>query len=505
MAAFNFGPDPLQGTFFIPGTNTPGAGVQLFLYAAGSTAKQIAYTDSAGVGVWANPIVLDAGGNLPGGNGIWFPAGKTYKAVWAPANDTDPPSSPYRTLDNLAGMNDGLGTTNITTVVNSGGGSEWVSTGTPTFINATSFSLVGSHTAAGDADPGRRFKGVGSTTVYGYINSATTSAGSTTVNITGDTVGIDASLSTMAFGLLTAKNPSVPYGISYGSEVVVSAAKTTNIFSVPVQNIQLVGTTTINYFDIGSPGQIRNVRVGVVSTQGLSIVQAPQTALTSITLPVQFFDPFISTRVTSFSFPLNGGDTFSVISLGSSGSVITQYSKPSGYSLIFSKTVSNSSEINFLESEIDWQAYQYYDFFFDAFKPGPGLLTYPLKMQVSSVGTGTPWVSSGNSYANATQFIPGTGSTTRFVTGNTSFIALTDLVTGSNNIVFFMGDLRVYGGPSNSGLSCLIRSFYEDNTAQWSGVGGALGPSGWKSIRFFYEGNTIGTGTVRVYGARKFQ
>ena len=212
MAAFNFGPDPLQGTFFIPGTNTPGAGVQLFLYAAGSTAKQIAYTDSAGVGVWANPIVLDAGGNLPGGNGIWFPAGKTYKAVWAPANDTDPPSSPYRTLDNLAGMNDVV-TSAGTTITNTIGGSEWVTTGIPTIINATSFTLLADQTAAGNADPGRRFKAVGTTTVYGYIKQATFAAGSTTINTGNDAGALNASVSTMNFGLLTATNPSVPVGI----------------------------------------------------------------------------------------------------------------------------------------------------------------------------------------------------------------------------------------------------------------------------------------------------
>src|SRR6188768_1567664 len=99
-------PAPLQNTFFIPGSNTPGAGVQLFLYVAGSNTKQTAYDDPAAATPWANPIVLDSGGNLPSGSKeVWFVSGQTYKAVYAPSNDTDPPGSPYLTLDNLSGIN----------------------------------------------------------------------------------------------------------------------------------------------------------------------------------------------------------------------------------------------------------------------------------------------------------------------------------------------------------------------------------------------------------------
>ena len=99
-------------TFFIPGSNTPANGAQLFSYAAGTTSKTTVYKDNAAATPWSNPIVLDSGGNLPSQGELWQLTGTSMKYVFAPANDTDPPTSAYATFDNIAGIND------ITTTVN---------------------------------------------------------------------------------------------------------------------------------------------------------------------------------------------------------------------------------------------------------------------------------------------------------------------------------------------------------------------------------------------------
>lgn len=78
-------------------TGAPAAGLQLFTYLAGTSTKQSTWTDSTQTTQNSNPIPLDA----LGGANVWGDPTLAYKFVWAPANDTDPPTSPIRTVDNL--------------------------------------------------------------------------------------------------------------------------------------------------------------------------------------------------------------------------------------------------------------------------------------------------------------------------------------------------------------------------------------------------------------------
>ena len=133
-----FGPKPQ----FLLSTGLPAVGNQLFFYAAGSSTKQNTYTDSTGGSANSNPIVLNSLGEPT--NEIWFTGGQSYKVVYAPSTDTDPPSSPIWTVDNIRGIND-------TTVTQD----QWVASGlTPTFVSATSFTLAGDQTSTFQA--GRR-------------------------------------------------------------------------------------------------------------------------------------------------------------------------------------------------------------------------------------------------------------------------------------------------------------------------------------------------------------
>lgn len=195
MANF-LGPDPLQSTFFIPGSNTPGNGVQLFIYLAGSTTKTTVYKTISGT-AHTNPIVLDSGGNLPGQSQLWIPEGVTIKAVYAPSNDSDPPSSPYITLDNLSGINDIAATA-----------SQWVTGPTPTYVSGTQFTLVGDQTAIFQVGRRIQFTATGGTG-YGTINASVFGA-LTTVTIIPDSIPLDSGLSVVDYALLSATNPSIP-------------------------------------------------------------------------------------------------------------------------------------------------------------------------------------------------------------------------------------------------------------------------------------------------------
>lgn len=78
----------------------------LFAYAAGTTTKQAAYTSSSGATPLPNPVVLNARGEVaPSATGtscgLWLNPTLAYKLVLAPANDTDPPTNPFWTVDNV--------------------------------------------------------------------------------------------------------------------------------------------------------------------------------------------------------------------------------------------------------------------------------------------------------------------------------------------------------------------------------------------------------------------
>lgn len=175
----------------------PAVGYQLFTYAAGSSTKLTTYTDSAGATPQTNPIILNASG-YPTNGPIWLTAGQSYKFVLALSTDTDPPTSPVKTIDNVTGVND-----SSTTVT------QWVSSGvTPTYISTTSFTLAGDQTT--EFHVGRRIQTTDSSgTDYGTITvSAYTSL--TTVTVVLDSGTLDAGLSVVNLSLLRNDHPALP-------------------------------------------------------------------------------------------------------------------------------------------------------------------------------------------------------------------------------------------------------------------------------------------------------
>lgn len=90
---------PVARQQFFDNQGNVAAGMKLFTYLATTTTKQATYTTSAGAVQNANPIELNSAGRTP--SGLWLDESVLYKFVLAPANDTDPPTSPVWTEDNI--------------------------------------------------------------------------------------------------------------------------------------------------------------------------------------------------------------------------------------------------------------------------------------------------------------------------------------------------------------------------------------------------------------------
>lgn len=105
MSTMILAPAPVQQF-----TDSNGAllvGGRLFCYAAGTTTKQAAFTDAGGATALPNPIVLNVRGEVAASAtgtscGLWLDPTLSYKFVLAPANDSDPPTNPIWTADNVA-------------------------------------------------------------------------------------------------------------------------------------------------------------------------------------------------------------------------------------------------------------------------------------------------------------------------------------------------------------------------------------------------------------------
>lgn len=90
---------PMFLQFFDPNNSgAPLSGGKLFTYIAGTSTKQATWTDSTQLVQNSNPIILDSNGAAY----VWLDPALLYKFVLSPANDTDPPSSPLRSVDNIS-------------------------------------------------------------------------------------------------------------------------------------------------------------------------------------------------------------------------------------------------------------------------------------------------------------------------------------------------------------------------------------------------------------------
>ena len=91
-------PSPVQQ--FFGNNGRPLVGGLLFTYIAGTNTKISTYTDESGGSTNTNPIVLDYRGECR----LWLDPTLTYKFVLSPRDDTDPPTNPIWTVDDISGL-----------------------------------------------------------------------------------------------------------------------------------------------------------------------------------------------------------------------------------------------------------------------------------------------------------------------------------------------------------------------------------------------------------------
>jgi hypothetical protein len=91
----NLSPLPIQK--FFGNNGRPLAGGLLFTYEAGTSTKVATYTDASGSIQNTNPIVLDFRGECR----LWLDPKQSYKIVLSPPGDTDPPTRPIWTVDDI--------------------------------------------------------------------------------------------------------------------------------------------------------------------------------------------------------------------------------------------------------------------------------------------------------------------------------------------------------------------------------------------------------------------
>lgn len=239
----------------------PAVGYKLFAYDAGSSTKQTTYSNSAGTVQNSNPIIINNDG-YPTQGPIWLTEGRATKFVLALPTDTDPPTSPVKTFDNITGIGDN------TVLV-----SQWVSSGiTPTYISPISFSIPGDQTSEFHA--GRAIQlVVGSGTVYGWITSSIFST-LTTVTLRMQTGQVlDANLSVANLSILRSDQPATPAVYNEALEVVVSDPTNSRIWGSNGNSISLTGSAVITNFPAApQPGTKRWLRsTGVTFTNNANI------------------------------------------------------------------------------------------------------------------------------------------------------------------------------------------------------------------------------------------
>ena len=184
---------PVGNSQLINANGVPLNGGKIFTYLAGTTTLSATATSNTGAVPQANPIILNSLG-LPA-NPIWMLGGAALKFVIKDAADVT-----LATLDNITGIND-----TAAAIID-----EWIASGlAPTYISATSFSVLGDQTLI--LQVGRRVKStVPAGLIYSTITSAAHSAGVTTVVVANQTSVLAVGLSAVAYGLLSPTFPSLP-------------------------------------------------------------------------------------------------------------------------------------------------------------------------------------------------------------------------------------------------------------------------------------------------------
>lgn len=259
-----FGPKPQ----FEDLSGNPMSGGKVYFRVGGTSTPKDTYTTSAGTVLNANPVVLNARGEPA--NEIWGTTGP-YRIILE-----DSLGNTIWTVDNFTPINDVTSTT-----------SEWQASGlTPSFINATSFSVPGDQTST--LQPRRRIRTQNTGgTIYSTILSSVFSLGVTTVTTVNDTGVLDSGLSAVSYGFLSATNPSQPLesdatfkvakssALSILATLSLAALTASRVYSFPDYNARIGNIPAGVVMDYAGP----SVPTGWLECDGAAVSRVTYAAL----------------------------------------------------------------------------------------------------------------------------------------------------------------------------------------------------------------------------------
>lgn len=303
---------------------------KLYTYAAGTTTPRATYADSTGSTANANPIILNSDG-YPAAAGnrvqVWLLSSNTYKFVLQDAAGVT-----QWTQDNVTGINDvSLSAT------------EWVAVvpadATLTHIDTTNFGVSGDQRNEAVVERWVRVT-VGGGLAYGIITDAQYNSGTgvTTVTIIpSGAVALDSGISKVEWGLLRPDHPSVPLDVTNIKSATITAAATTDIWSIPGNLAHITGTTGITSFGT-------SLRIG--ARRHLIFDSAtPLTAGTDLVLP------------GGVSFTTAAGDTADVTADTLTKAVVNNYTRVNGFAQFYtglSRVVNCRSKNNASTPDTFW-------------------------------------------------------------------------------------------------------------------------------------------------------
>jgi len=253
---------------YLDGNGDPYAGAKLFTYLNGTITKQATYTTAMQDVAHTNPIILDSSGRPPAE--VWLVAGSSYTFVLAPSTDTDPPTSPILTDNDITGVNDVSISSTLT---------QWIDGTTPTYINGTSFSLAGNQTTI--FEPGRRVKlTLASTILYATIATSVFTT-VTTINVITDTgASLDNTLSAVSYSALSVSGPSIPELLINQQIPGIVNGYVSWVFSAGALTARILTSTSTNPY-LGDPVYIKFRNSS--GTSGNLITKAVTAATTTVT------------------------------------------------------------------------------------------------------------------------------------------------------------------------------------------------------------------------------
>lgn len=271
---------------FVDANGDPLSGGLLYVYLAGSATPATTYQDDGGTTPNANPIVLNSNGYPASGGSvveIWLTTGASYLftlktsagvTVWS--------------RDDIMAIND----TSVSI-------DQWVAGPTPTYVSATSFTLVGDQTSTFQV--GRRLKTTNSGgTIYSTITASAYGA-LTTVTVVNDSGSLDAGLSAVYYGLLSPTSPSTPlladtYPIVSGSadktkklrfELDGLTTATTRVLTPPNADLTLPDAATLGTVPMTSATGVLSMAAALSKTiYGLAYANNAGDATNDIDFPV---------------------------------------------------------------------------------------------------------------------------------------------------------------------------------------------------------------------------